>query len=192
MQKLKSSDLWPLPEYEQRRDDFRHRVIEQKKLRRIYVGPLLSFIFENRDTVLFQVQEMLRAERATEPERVQEELDVYNTILPQRGELSVTLFVEITDPDRLDDEMIRLQGLDQAVCLEIGDDEVPAKFEPGRTKEAALSTVQYLKFHLTPSQRAALRSEGVTVALAIRHDRYRERVVLSPETCQELARDLEG
>jgi len=129
MRKLELSDLWPLPEYERVREDFRRRIIELKKPRRVQVGPLLSFIFENRDTVLFQVQEMLRAEHVADPERVQEQLDIYNTMVPGEGELSATLFIEVTVPDRLPEEMVRLRGVDRAVYLELGGERIPAVFE---------------------------------------------------------------
>ncbi len=192
MRKLERSDVWPLSEYERRREDFRHRIIESKKRRRVQVGPLLSFVFENRETVLFQVQEMLRAEQVTDPERIQEEVDIYNTMLPDPGELSATLFIEVTDPDRLVEELVRLQGLDQSVYLEIGGERVQGTFEEGRTREAAMSTVQYVRFHLNPAQVEALCSGRDSVVLAVYQPDYRERSILPPETRQSLAGDLEG
>ncbi|MDP2727541.1 MAG: DUF3501 family protein [Dehalococcoidia bacterium] len=190
MRKLELSDLWPLPEYEKVREDFRRRMIELKKRRRVQVGPLLSFIFENRDTVLFQVQEMLRAEDITEPERAQEELDIYNTLLPEEGELSATLFIEVTDPDRLPDEMARLRGLDETVFLEIAGDHVPAVFEEGRATAEALSTVQYVRFRLSPAQAQTFRAEKGSVVLAVYHPNYRDRSIFPPETRQALGEDL--
>ena len=190
MRKLELSDLWSLPEYEQVREDFRHSIIELKKRRRVQVGPLLSFIFENRDTVLFQVQEMLRAEHVADPERVQEQLDIYNTMVPGEGELSATLFIEVTVPDRLPEEMARLRGVDRAVYLELGGERIPAVFEEGRATDEGLSTVQYLRFHLTPAQSRAFLAGREPVALVVDHPNYRERAVLSPETRLALSGDL--
>lgn len=192
MQNLEPSDLWSLSEYERRRDDFRHRIMELKKRRRVQIGALLSLVFENRDTVLYQVQEMLRAERVSDPERVREELEIYNTMLPGPGELSATLFIEVTDPERLPQELAMLHGLDQVIYLEIGRERVQGTFEEGRSKREALSTVQYVKFRPTPAQAEALRAGRDQAVLASYHAKYQERSILSPETRQELARDLEG
>lgn len=192
MRKLESSDLWPLPDYERVREDFRRRLIEMKKRRRVKVGDLLSFIFENRDTVRFQVMEILRSESLTDPVRVHEELDIYNTLLPGRDELSATLFIEVLDSERLPVEMARLHGIERAVYLEIAGERVPAVFEVGRAAEEALSTVQYVRFHLKPAFAFALRDEGETVALVVDHPNYRSRAVLAKETRQSLAEDLEG
>ncbi|MDP2661155.1 MAG: DUF3501 family protein [Dehalococcoidia bacterium] len=192
MLRLERSDLWSLSEYEVRRVDFRRRIIDLKKRRRVQVGQLLSFIFENRDTVQFQVQETLRAELVSDPERVQEELDIYNTLLPASDELSATLFIEVQVTDRLSAEMARLQGLDRAVYLEIGSERVRGVFEEGRSTEQALSTVQYVKFPLTPSLAEAFRAGKDRLALVVDHPNYRELSVLSPETRLALAGDLEG
>lgn len=192
MRKLEPNDLWSLADYEKARDDFRRRIIELKKPRRIQVGPLLSFIFENRDTVVFQVQEMLRAENVTAPERVQEELDIYNTMLPEDGQLSATLFIEVTDAGRLPQEMGRLQGLDEAVFLEVAGERIQAVFERGRAKEEALSTVQYVRFTLTPGQSEAFRAGKQPVALVVEHPNYGARSVLSEEATQALGKDLVG
>lgn len=192
MRKLELSDLWSLSEYERVRGAFRRWVVELKKQRRVQVGPLLSFTFENRDTVLFQVQEMLRAEKVTEPERAQEELDIYNTLLPGEGELSATLFIEVTEQARLLEQMARLQGLDRSVYLEIAGERLPASFEEGRAQEEALSTIQYLRFRLTPAQAQAFRVGELPVRLVVDHPNYRESSLLSPETRASLAEDLGG
>lgn len=190
MRKLEQADLWSLPEYERLREDFRRRMIELKKRRRVQVGPLLSFIFENRDTVRFQVQEMLRAENVAEPARVQEELDIYNTMLPEKGQLSATLFIEVVDADRLPEEMARLRGLDQAVYLEVAGERIRAIFEEGRSKEEALSTIQYVRFLLTTAQAQAFKAGREPVALAVAQPNYPERTVFSREVREALSEDL--
>src|ERR1700675_1281241 len=90
----------------------RRRVTALKRDRRVAVGPYLSFVFENRDTLLFQIQEMCRVERITDDARVQDEIDVYNALLPGLGELSATLFIEITDKDQIQAVLDRFIGID--------------------------------------------------------------------------------
>ena len=112
MQPLQPKDLWPLPVYEGVRDQFRREVIEAKKDRRITVGPFMTFVFENRLTVKFQVQEILRAERMVDPEQIREELEGFNSMLPAAGELSATLLIELSGPDReVKAELAKLTGL---------------------------------------------------------------------------------
>jgi hypothetical protein len=191
--KIAVSEVKPLSEYEAVREDFRRHIIELKRRRRVQVGPLLSFTFENRDTVLFQIQEMLRAENVSDPQQVQEEVSIYNTMLPGDNELSATLFIEVTEQDRLPQELARLRGLDQAVTLRIGESHtIPAVFEAGRAKEEALSTVQYLRFRLTPEQVADFQSGRQPVSLVVDHPNYREAAPLSEETRRALAADFTG
>src|ERR1700733_11761094 len=97
MRPIERGEILGLAEYEQVRERFRTRVIEQKKRRRVQVGPKTSAVFENRDTVLLQIQEMLRTERITRPAAVQHELDTYNELVPAADELSCTLMIEIPD-----------------------------------------------------------------------------------------------
>src|SRR5439155_20898659 len=101
MKPLSTNDLWPLPVYEGVREQFRREVMAAKKDRRVTVGPVMTFVFENRLTVKFQVQEILRIERISEPAQVAEELEGFNTMLPGPGELSATLLIELrgTDPE---------------------------------------------------------------------------------------------
>ena len=97
MKTLSHQDVLPIEEYEKQREAFRSRIIALKQRRRISVGPLLTLVFENHETLRFQVQEMIRVERIVDPAKVQDELDVYNALLPSPGELSATLLIEITD-----------------------------------------------------------------------------------------------
>src|SRR5438132_12376841 len=108
MKKIVLSDIKNLHEYELIRDDYRREVIAAKARRRVSLGPELSLVFENRLTVLGQIQEMCRAERLARPEAIQQEIDVYNELLPDGGELAATLFVEITEESRVQAELDRL------------------------------------------------------------------------------------
>lgn len=190
MKKIEQSEILPLGAYEEIRDRFRRRIIELKKARRVSVGDRVTLVFENRDTLLFQIQEMLRAERITTERGVQAELDVYNPLLPDAGELSATLFVEITDSARIREDLHGLVGIDEHVALVLGDQRFPAHFEPGRSTEERLAAVQYIRFPVGDGARAALLDPKVAAALDLDHPRYRHRVELTQATRESLADDL--
>jgi hypothetical protein len=194
MEKLTRADVKDLHEYELIRDDFRRHVIEEKAKRRVLLGPKISLVFENRLTVIAQVQEMCRIERIARPEKVQEELDVYNTLLPGAGELAATLFIEIADPAAIQRELDALIGLadGRALYLELNGRRIAARFSEGESRPDRIAAVQYVKFPVGESQadREALASSAEPVFLRVEHPSYRAVAELPPETRAELARDL--
>jgi hypothetical protein len=184
-----------LDRYEQLRPEFRRRVIETKKSRRVAVGDRITFVFENHDTMLFQVQEMLRAEHIVDLDKVREEIDVYNALIPEPGELSATMLIEITESDRIREELVRLIGIEHAVRMEIGDPTaggfaVPGQFEAGRSKEDKLSAVQYVRFVFSPAARQAFVAGTQPVRLVIDHPHYRHTAEISDPVRRSLADDL--
>src|SRR3954467_9162528 len=133
MQSLTSKDLWPLQQYDGVREEFRKTVIAAKEHRRIAVGPHMTFVFENRLTVKFQVQEVLRVERIESPEGIAEELGGFNSMLPGPGELSATLLIELTGSDaEVKEQLARLTGLADHVFLEVAGKRVRGQFDPDR------------------------------------------------------------
>ena len=122
--KIERSDVLNFFEYEKVRAEMRARIIELKRIRRVMVGRHLSFVFENRDTVLFQIQEMCRVERITDGAKIQDEIDVYNALLPAPNELSASLFIEITEKEEIQPVLDRFMGISVArfaVCdLDVG------------------------------------------------------------------------
>lgn len=191
MRKVTLDEIMGLERYERIRDEFRRRIIELKKNRRVSVGDRITFVFENHDTVLFQIQEMLRTEHITDIDKIRFELDTYNTLIPGESELSATMLIEITELDRIRAELVRLLGIDKAVSLRIGEQiVVPAVFEPGRSKEDNLSAVQYVRFPLSPAARAAFKDEEREVRLVIDHPNYRAQAVLGPATRRALSAEL--
>jgi hypothetical protein len=191
MKKIDSSEILDLGAYEQIRERFRRRIIDLKKDRRISVGDRVTLVFENRDTLLFQIQEMLRAERITAPHAVQAEIDVYNPLLPDAGELSATLFVEITESARIREDLHGLVGIDEHVAIRLGDRAVPARFEPGRSTEEKLASVQYIRFPVGAGARATLLDAATPVTLAIDHPRYQHEIPLPAPMRESLAHDLD-
>ena len=194
MNRLTLSDVKNLHDYELIRDDWKRDVIAAKARRRVVLGEWISLVFENRLTVLHQIQEMCRVERIVKPEAVQQELDVYNELLPDAGELAATLLVEITDVDRVKDELDKLLGLTSGehLWLEIAGRRVFARFLGGQSREDRIAAVQYVRFPVgnDPETRAALESGPLPVVLHIAHPHVRASALLPPETRRELARDL--
>ncbi len=190
---IRLADVINFFEYEKVREDRRQRVIALKAKRRIEVGPYLSFVFESRATLLFQIQEMCRAERIIDDARVQEEIDVYGALLPRPGELSATLFIEIADKDQIKPVLDRFMGIDTGrhVWMEIaGGPRVPGSFEAGHSDEekGKLAAVHFVRFAFSPE---AIRAFGSsTVDLVVDHPAARARTRLSEETRAELLTDL--
>lgn len=184
------SDVMGLQRYEQERDGIRRRVIDLKKHRRVGLGDCVTLVFENHDTVFFQIHEMLRAERITDLDAVREELDVYNALLPKPGELSATMLIEITGADDVAARLLDFSGIDECLYLEVGDARCRAEFEPGRSREDKLSAVQYVRFALPPQMRDAFLDAEQPARLVIDHPRYQASSNIAAETRASLCRDL--
>lgn len=194
MKKLTLEDIKPLAEYEQVRKDFRRRIIEHKKDRRIPLGDSITLVFEDRQTLIFQIQEMMRVEHIYDPEKIQTEVETYNALIPEAGELSATLFIEITDLKDVRETLDRFMGIDQGnvLCLQLGADRIDAVFETGHSKEDKLSAVHYLRFHLTPRQQEDLENPAVPAKLLMRHPHYQAEAPLPEAVRKSLARDLKN
>ena len=193
MKPISGDEVLNLHEYEIARPDFRQRVIERKKRRRVALGPILTLVFENRDTVLFQIQEMLRVERIVRPEKVQEQLDVYNELLPDAGEVAATLFIEVTEAARVQPVLDSLIGLDEPgpLRLVISGKEYPAQFATGERREDRICAVHYVRFAVGDQGRADL-AIGEPAVLKVDHGDYHAQAPLGPETVRELLEDLKG
>ncbi len=192
MRPLALDEIAPNAAYERLRPRFRQRVIDLKTRRRVALGEKLTLVFENRETLRFQIQEMCRIERIEARERVQAEIDVYNALMPGDGELSATLFIEITDAAEIRPELDRLLGIDEHLALRIGDEAVAAAFDPQQMEEDRISAVHYLRFRLTPDQVARFADEAETVCLVVDHPAYAAETVLSPGVRRSLREDLAG
>lgn len=190
MKKIEFGDVASLEDYEKIRPDVQRRVIEIKKRRRVQVGPRVSLLFENRDTVLYQIQEMVRTEHLRGRERVQEEIDVYNALIPEEGELSATLFIEFEDSSQLPLELPKFIGIETTVSLQIGGGSFAGVPDEIRSKEDTTSTVHYLKFPLSPDARRALANGHEDAFVVIAHPNYSQTVKLDAACRAELAADL--
>lgn len=193
MKPIVPADVFGPDVYAGIRDDYRRRIIEYKEQRRIEIGDRVFLVFENRRTLLFQIEEILRAEKITEPEQVAEEIEVYNQLMPTADSLSATLFLamprDLPDRERRA-ELDRFVGLDEHVILHVGPHAVRAEFEPGRSTEDRISAVQYTRYRLTPDAIAALKTAGTEVAVEIDHPVYRHRARVSEAMRASLAADV--
>lgn len=145
--KIDPADILPYEEYEARRDAIRARVMEEKRLRRIHVGQALTFLFENVTTMRYQVQEMVRAERLRKPEDIRHEVDTYNEVLGDAGEVGCSLLIEIADPEDRDEKLRAWRGLPEHLYLKLEDGrKVRPTYDRRQVGDDRLSSVQYLKF----------------------------------------------
>jgi hypothetical protein len=192
MKPVERNEILPLGDYEAIRDRFRARVIADKEHRRVHVGDDVSVIFENHDTVLLQIQEMLRTERITKEAAIAHELETYNELVPGDDQLSMTLFIEIPDTARRDAMLTALAGMEDKVALEIDGERFAAKAGPREGADPKRTTaVQYYLIDLSEAGAAKLRDgKASQVALVIDHPAYQARADLSAEAVSQLAGDL--
>ena len=192
MRLLETSEILDLVEYEKVREARRREVIELKRPRRVRGGRHLTFVFENRETMWFQIQEMVRAERLVDQAKIAEEVEVYNGLLPRAGELSATMLIEIDDASQIKPVLDRLLGIDtrdyvrMTVCPHV----IVGDFEAGHSDEerGKLSAVHFVRFALPPDARRNFST--AEVALVVEHPNERARTVLSDATKQSLLTDL--
>lgn len=192
MKPIDRAEVLGLADYETIRDRFRARVIGEKALRRVQVGPKASALFENRDTVLLQIQEMLRTERITRPAAVQHEIDTYNELLPGEEELSCTVMIEIADAAEREAFLAAAVGFEHHVWLVAGEERARARSIDRGSRSDRTTAVHYLKFKLPRTFVAALRAGASELALEMDHPVYATRAVLSSETLATLRDDLDA
>ena len=196
--KLTLDDIVDHRAYEREREEFRAHIIQLKKQRRIGIGPFVTIVFENRDTIRFQIQEMARAEKMVSDAAIQTELDVYNPLIPERGSLAATLFIELITKDDLMEWLPKLVGIERAVELRIGapgeEDVVRARpdaeHERQLTREEITASVHYVHFDLTDAQ--VSRFESAPIQVAIAHANYAYASQLSESSKASLLDDLVG
>lgn len=191
--KLTIDDIADARAYERERAELRAHVIDLKRRRRVELGTVVTLMFENRDTMRYQIQEMARVEKIFTDEGIQEELDVYNPLIPEPGHLCATLFIELTSDEQMREWLPKLVGIEQSVVFRLPNgDEVRCLVDPQHasqlTREHVTAAVHYVSFAFTPQQVAAF---GEGTVLAIDHPNYLEAIELAPSTITELLADLQ-
>jgi hypothetical protein len=199
MKPIDRAEILDLPAYEAVRDAFRSKIIAEKKVRRVALGPRATAVFESRETMLLQIQEMLRTERITRAAAVQHEIDTYNELVPGDAELSVTVMIEIPDRDERDAFLARAVGFEKHVRLVAGGERLAAhSIDRSAGNTDRTTAVHYLKIALTPGAVAAVRAAAAggggapEITLEVDHPAYAARTVLARETLLILAEDLQG
>ncbi len=189
--RLTRADLMSLETYARERDAFRARVLAHKRLRNLAVGPHTTWCFEDRLTVQYQVQEMLRAERIFEADAIQEELDSYNPLIPDGTNFKATLLIEYSNAEERRVALAELKGIERRCWVAIGGERVFAIADEDleRENEEKTSAVHFLRFELPAAARAAANA-GAPIELGIDHPAYRHSATLSAESARSLAGDL--
>lgn len=194
MQKLTRSDLWSLEQYAEQRADFRRKVLAHKRHRQVALGEHVRLYFEDRLTIQYQVQEMLRIERVFEPAGIQDELDAYNSLIPDGSNWKATLMIEYDDPEQRKTELERLVGLEHRVWIRIGSGEPIygiADEDLDRATEDKTSAVHFLRFELPEAALVGVH-QGEDVSVGIDLPAYRiAGVAMAPEVLASLRADLD-
>jgi PAS domain-containing protein len=193
MNKLTHADLWKLEDYARERAAFRGRVLAHKQPRTVHLGAHLTLLFEDRLTVQYQVQEMLRIERIFEPDAIADELDAYNPLVPDGHNLKATLLIEYDDVEQRRRELERLRGIEHRIALTVGD--LPAVLaiadeDLERSNDSKTSAVHFLRFELTPAMIAAWRA-GAAIHLAVEHPHYHATTTLTEPARAALSADFD-
>lgn len=190
MKPIARDELLELGAYERIRENFLRSVLERKRPRYVKLGEHMTALFENRDSVLFQIQEMLRTERITQEAAISHELATYNALVPGDAELSATLFVEYQDREERERMLRALAGLEDKFRLRVGNELLPVVPDERGTDRERTMAVHYVKFPLSATALAALKAGTTEVALEVVHPAYTASSVLSPVTLQSLRDDF--
>ena len=193
MQKLKREDLFSLEQYAEARDEFRAKVLQHKRDRRIELGTNAALYFEDRMTMQYQIQEMLRIEKIFEADGINEELESYNPLIPDGSNWKATFMVEFPDEDERRAMLQRLVGIEDLVYMRVGDLDrcmAIADEDMDRENEAKTSAVHFLRFELDADMHRAMKS-GSAVSIGIDHENYNYSLTpVANETRDSLAADL--
>jgi Protein of unknown function (DUF3501) len=194
MKKLHAEDLLSLERYARERAEFRTRVIAHRQIRRVAVGPSVTWSFEDRLTVQYQVQEMLRIERIFEPAAIEEELASYNPLIPDGSNLKATMLIEIPDPELRRQQLPMLKNIEDRCWLQVvGHAQVfaIADEDMDRSNDEKTSAVHFLRFELASDMRASCKA-GAGLTFGVDHDHYRYTLQSPPiATTESLRNDLE-
>ena len=192
MKPIAADTLLNIIEYEKVRHTYRQDIIAYKKNRRISLGPNIMVTFENEKTLTFQIQEIMRAERLVHDEQIQEEVDVYNTIMPPENGLSATLFIEVVEEAKIRPVLNKFIGLTdhQTLYLDINGEKVYAEFEQGREEENKISSVHYVQFLFSNEQKNNFTDSESETKLGIDYKDYKYTETVPDGLQRSLCEDL--
>ena len=179
MEKLNKSDLFSLEEYSINRDSFRKKVLEEKQHRKVYIGEHVVLLFENKNTIQYQIQEMLRIEKIFDAEGIQEELDAYNPLIPDGSNLKAVMLIEYPDVEERKEKLKILKGIEKKIWIKVGSHNkvfAIADEDLEREDETKTSAVHYLRYEFSASMINDWKNDS-SIVMGIDHENYQ-----SPET----------
>lgn len=191
MKKIELSDIVDIAEYERIRHEYRPKIMQEKDKRRIHVGPKITYLFETFDTMLYQVQEMMRAERIVDEKGIMDEIKAYNELVPVKNQLSASMFIEINDVEERKDFLSKIVDLPKHTYIEIDGERIPASFDPRQGSPDKLSSVQYIKFNLNDELVAKFSNALSQIKFGFDHQDYSYQYELSNEQKQILFSDMQ-
>lgn len=189
---ISRQDLLPLSTYRGRRDEYVSKMIAYKKIRRVKLGNHVSLLFENHNTVLFQIQELVNSEDLTDTSEIDEYISIYDGMLPAQDELSATLFIEMDNQALLEELLKNLKGIEHHLSLIVNGEEIRAQFEEEHDDREFTTSVHYLKFPLTQSAVSYFKEPGTDpqISVVLSHPSLSAKVVLTSEQVASLSKDL--
>jgi len=193
MEKLQRSDLYSLEQYAEVRNEFRAKMIQHKKLRHIDLGSSVRLLFEDRQIMQYQIQEMLRIEKIFEADGIQEELNAYNPLIPDGSNLKATMMIEISDIEERKSALEKLLGIEKATWLKVADHDKVfpiANEDMDRETEEKTSSVHFLRFELTPEMITSLKNNAELFA-GIDHPEYSYEVTVDHDISNALIQDFD-
>ena len=190
---ITKQDLVSLHTYREGREEYLQKMITYKKDRRIRLDEHISILFENKNTVLFQILELLNAEDLEDQEEIDEYIGIYSGMLPLENELSATLFIELDDQLKLQDLLVKLTGIEHHLTLNIGNETIQAVFEEEHDDRGFTTSVHYLKFPVTQAAKDLLlngSADSLNVSISLSHPNLTANVDLNPISIKSLQKDL--
>lgn len=190
MKPISRGELLSLEAYEPIREQFRRRIIDAKRARRVALGSNMTVLFENRDTVLFQIQEMLRTERISAESAILHELETYNALVPGAHELSATVFIEYPERDERERMLTSLTGVERCFFVRVGGEQAMGQSDKRGDRDDRATAVHYLKFPLSAASVAAIQQGASKMSVGVDHPAYRAEAELGAATLASLRDDF--
>lgn len=191
MKKIEYTDIIPYHEYLKVRKEFQDKIIKLKKNRRVQVGEHITFVFENRETVLYQIQEMIRLEKMTDEKLIKNEIEVFNQLIPNENELCATMLIEIFERHLIKPILNSLSGIhDKKIFLQFNNEAITPVFYEENTQEGRISAVQYVKFVFTKEQVKEFIETKNPIKLLIKHPNYKAEAIIPENVKSSLIEDL--
>ena len=189
---IEKSDILSRDEYKSQRKSLREKMVLRKKLRRVDIGPYVTMYFENKDTIIHQINEMVYIENGGE-EQINDEILAYKSLVPDGQELIATVMIEIDSPIKRSEFLAKMGGFEEQISIQIGDQVIQGRAEldgDRTTADGKASSVQFVHFEFDKKEFEIIKSHMENVAISINHENYKHSSVLNIDTVKELVKDF--